>query len=200
MNVDRAILYAGRPYRANMGVRSRQRKLREIMRGRCRGTAMVGSRAARAYRQGMTRLFLPMAALSMIAALPATAQPAEDNAQVRAAADAFNAAQQRGDGAALERLLAPDFLFVRGSGRIGDRRDFIAGFTNPASKMEPFVIRDPLFLRVSADVAIVGGEAWIKGIENGKPITEHFRYSDTFARRDGRWMAVYTQITGLPTQ
>jgi ketosteroid isomerase-like protein len=136
----------------------------------------------------------------MVAAFPATAQPTDDNAQVRAAAHAFEEAQQRSDGAALERLLAPDFLFVRGSGRIGDRRDFIAGFTTPGAKIEPLVIRDPLFLRVSTDVAIVGGEAWIKGVENGKPFAQHFRYSDTFARRDGRWLVVYTQITGLPAQ
>lgn len=135
-------------------------------------------------------------ALSLPLAAPALA--ADDNAEVRAVAKAFDDAQHHGDGAALERLLAPDYLFVRASGRVGDRRDFIAGFTAPGQKLEPFTIRDPLFLRVTGDVAIVGGEAWVKGVEDGKPLAEHFRYSDVFARRDGRWVAVYTQVTGLP--
>lgn len=133
----------------------------------------------------------------LLSCAPAFAAP-DDNAEVRAAAKAFDDAQLHGDRAALERFLAPDFLFVRGSGRVGDRRDFIAGFTAPGQTLEPFTILDPLFLRVSGDVAIVGGEAWIKGTDGGKPITEHFRYADTFAKREGRWVVVYTQVTGLP--
>lgn len=140
-------------------------------------------------------------ALALVsAALLATtaAAQAADNAEVRAAAHAFDLAQQNGDRAALERLIAPDFLFVRGSGRIGGRQDFIDGFTGPGQKLEPFRIEDPLFLRVSPDVAIVGGEAWVKGTDNGKPFAEHFRYADTLARRDGRWVVIYVQVTGLP--
>lgn len=132
------------------------------------------------------------------AALAAPALAADDAAEVRAAAKAFDDAQVQGDRAALERLLAPDYLFVRGSGRVGDRRDFIAGFTAAGQRLEPLRIEDPLFLRVTGDVAIVGGEAWIKGVENGRPLAEHFRYSDVFAKRDGRWLVVYTQVTGLP--
>jgi ketosteroid isomerase-like protein len=128
------------------------------------------------------------------------AQAPDANADIRAAAQAFDDAQLKGDRAALEAMLAPDFLFVRGSGRIGDRGDFIAGFTNPNAKLEPFVIVDRLFVRVAPDVAIVGGEARVKGVENGKPIAEHFRYSDMFAKRDGRWVVVYVHMTGLPAK
>lgn len=141
------------------------------------------------------RALMMLAVAAATAAAPALAQA--DNAEVRAAAKAFDAAQTQGDAAALERMLAPDFLFVRGSGRVGDRRDFIAGFTAAGQKLEPFTLIDPLFLRVTGDVAIVGGEARVKGMDGGKPFTEHFRYSDTFVKRDGRWIVVYTQVTGL---
>lgn len=142
-----------------------------------------------------------MMKIALFAATLAIAAPvlaADDNAEVRAAAKAFDEAQLKGDRAALERFLAPDFLFVRASGRIGDRRDFIDGFTSATQKLEPFTIVDPLFIRASGDVAIVGGEAWIRGTDGGKPIAEHFRYSDTFAKREGRWVVVYTQVTALP--
>jgi ketosteroid isomerase-like protein len=138
--------------------------------------------------------------VAALAAFPAIAQAPDGNAEIRAAAQRFDDAQLHGDGATLEAMLAPDFLFVRGSGRIGDRRDFIAGFTDPNTKLEPFAITDRLFIRVSPEVAIVGGEARIKGTDHGKPVAEHFRYSDTFARRDGRWVVVYTQVTGLPAK
>ena len=80
----------------------------------------------------MTRTLL---AALLLAAIPALAQAPGDNAEVRAAAKAFDQAQRHGDRAALERLLAPAFLFVRGSGRVGDRADFIAGFTAPGIRL-----------------------------------------------------------------
>lgn len=137
-------------------------------------------------------------ALAVLVAAPAAAQAPSDNAEVRAAAQAFDDAQLRGDRAVLERMLAPDFLLVHGSGRIGDKKDFIDGFTDPNAHLDPFDIRDRLFLRPTADTAIVGGEAWVTGTDHGKAFKQHFRYSDYFARRNGAWMVVYTQVTPLP--
>lgn len=145
-------------------------------------------------------LFVAALGGAPVLAQEAPSQPAESNAEIRAAAQAFDDAQLHGDRAVLEAMLADDFLFVRGSGRIGDRRDFIAGFTDPKSKLDPFQITDRLFLRVSPDVAIVGGEARVTGSDSGKRFAEHFRYADTFAKRGGRWIVIYTQVTGLPAK
>jgi len=131
-------------------------------------------------------------------ATPALAQTPPDNAEVRAASQAFDDAQLHGDRAVLERMLASDFLLVHGSGRVGDRKDFIDGFTDPNSHLEPFEISDRLFIRPSPDTAIVGGEAWVRGTDNGKPFKQHFRYSDYFAKRNGQWVVVYVQVTPLP--
>jgi ketosteroid isomerase-like protein len=136
--------------------------------------------------------------LALLASAPLTAQAPGPNAEVLAAAAAFNLAQQQGDRAALERLLAPDFLFVRASGRIGDRREFIAGFTTPGVRFDPLVVTDRLLLRVAPDVVVAGGEALLKGVDNGTALRQHFRYSDTFVRRDGRWMVAFSQVTTLP--
>lgn len=141
---------------------------------------------------------LPLLAAALALGTTAQAQAPDANTEIRAAAQAFDDAQLKGDRAALEAMLAPDFLFVLGSGRVGGRRDFIEGFTNPNARLQPFEISDRLFIRVSPDVAILGGEARVKGTENGKPIAEHFRFSDTFAKRDGRWVVVYVHVTGLP--
>lgn len=137
-------------------------------------------------------------ALAVLIAAPAAAQAPSDNAEVRAAAQAFDDAQLHGDRAVLERMLAPDFLLVHGSGRIGDKKDFIDGFTDPNAHLDPFDIKDRLFLRPTADTAIVGGEAWVTGTDHGKAFKQHFRYSDYFAKRNGAWVVVYTQVTALP--
>ncbi|WP_420140278.1 nuclear transport factor 2 family protein [Sphingomonas sp.] len=143
---------------------------------------------------------IPAALLILTPLIPVAAQTptVPDLAELRGAADAFRIAQERGDKAELERLLAPDFLFVRASGRVGDRREFIDGFTAPGIKLDPIRVSDPLLIRVSAEVAIVGGEAWLRGTQNGAALAQHYRFNDTFARRGGRWQVVYTQITPLP--
>jgi ketosteroid isomerase-like protein len=145
----------------------------------------------------MMRGILWTASLLAIAA-PVFSQTPPGNAEILAAAQAFDDAQLHGDRAALERMLAADFLLVHGSGRVGDRKDFIDGFTDPKSRLEPFEITDRLFVRPSPDTAIVGGEARVRGTDDGKPFSQHFRYSDIFARRNGQWMVVYAQVTPLP--
>lgn len=140
-----------------------------------------------------------MIAALLLATATASATPAPgSNAEILAAAQAFDDAQLHGDRAVLERMLAPDYLLVHGSGKVGDRKDFIDGFTDPQTRLEPFEIKDKLFLRPIPDTAIVGGEAWVRGTDHGTPFRQHFRYSDIFARRAGQWVVIYTQVTPLP--
>lgn len=156
----------------------------------------IGSDWRGAYAQSMLRP-LVLASLVLAGSTGSSAQT-PSNADIRAVADAFDSAQQHRDRAALEAMLAPDFLIVYGSGKVGGRADFIAGFTAPGGSLDPFVITDRLFLRVSPDVAIVGGDGRMSGTENGQRFARHFRYSDTFVRRDGKWWAIFTQVTPLP--
>lgn len=134
-----------------------------------------------------------LAPLLLLAALAAP----DDNAAPRAAAQAFETAQRTSNGAALARLLAPDFLFVRGSGRVGNREEYVAGFSAPGDRVTALDVTDRLFLRAGPDVAIAGGEARIKGSQGGQPFGNHYRFSDMLVRRGGQWLVVYAQVTGL---
>ena len=137
-------------------------------------------------------------AAAFILAPAAMAQALDSNAEIRQVVEAFDMAQQHRDRAALEALLAPDFLIVHGSGKVGGRADFISGFTAPGGSLDPFVITDRMFLRIAPDVAVAGGDGRVSGIEDGKRFAEHFRYADTFVKRDGKWLAIFTQVTPLP--
>jgi ketosteroid isomerase-like protein len=116
-------------------------------------------------------------------------------AAVKAAAADFDRAQLRGDRAAIERYLASDFVFVRGAGVVADRNAFIAAFTGPKTRLEPFVVEHPIAIRLADSAVIIGGEVTLKGTDNGEPFSEHFRFSDIFQWRDDRWQVVYTQVT-----
>jgi ketosteroid isomerase-like protein len=114
---------------------------------------------------------------------------------VKAAAAEFDQAQLRGDKQMIERYLASDFVFVRGAGVVSDRNAFIAAFTDPKTHLEPFVVEHPVAIRLADTAVIIGGEATLKGTDNGEPFSEHIRYADIFQLRDGRWQVVYTQVT-----
>ena len=114
-----------------------------------------------------------------------------------AASRAFDDAQFRGDVATLERFLAPDFRYVRGSGRIAGRREFIANFTDPAQHLDPFVITDRRVIALGRDAVVVAADGVISGTNAGQPFREHFRFADTFVRRDGRWRVAYVQVTPI---
>lgn len=140
----------------------------------------------------MRHLLLALVAPLLIAAAPDT------ESEVKAAAQAFDQAQLAGDKAVLERMVADDFIIVRGSGRRADKRDFIAGWTTPGVTFQPLQIQDPVYVRLGPDAAIVGGRVELHGAENGKPFVERFHFSDVFARRAGRWQVVFVQVTPTP--
>lgn len=139
---------------------------------------------------------MPKKLLVLIAAILLCAATATQH-DVMTASDEFDAAQLHSDRATLERYLASDMIFVRGSGKVTGREEFIATFTSPGLKLEPFEVPDRRFIALGKDAGIVAGEAILRGTEDGKAFVEHIRYADTFARRDGRWQVVYVQVTPL---
>ena len=140
----------------------------------------------------MRTLLLTAVAPLLIAAAPT---PETD---VKAAARAFDQAQLSGDRAALERMVADDFLMIDGAGQKNDRKEFIAGWTSPGTTYEPLVIHDPVYVPLGPTAALVGGRVELKGAENGKPFVSRFHFSDVFAWRDGRWQVVFVQVTRTP--
>lgn len=136
-----------------------------------------------------------------IAAAVATGSPAGARSnlegEIQAVSKTFDDAQFRHDVKGLDHLLAADFKFVRGSGKLTDRADFIRGFADAEVKFEPFVITNRIFVPLAPDAGIVGGEGIIRGTDHGQAFEEHFRYADTFRRRGSGWEVAYVQVTPL---
>lgn len=146
----------------------------------------------------MIRLCVLFALLGCHAA-PRASTPSRDIvADAKAAATEFDAAQLRADRAAMDRFLAADFIFVRGSGKVAGRDEFIAAFTDPDQKLEPFQITNPIALRLGDATVLIGGDGVITGTAGGKPFVERLRYADIFQWRDGRWQVIYVQVTPQP--
>jgi ketosteroid isomerase-like protein len=141
---------------------------------------------------------LLLAAAALSASLAPGPVEAEAPAALVAFADAFDRAQLAKDGAALERMVADDLIFIDGSGVRKDKKAFIAGWTDPGDRFEPIQLIDRTFTRLGPDAWIVGAEVTLKGISDEKPFSSRFRFADTFRRTGGRWRAVHIQVTRMP--
>ncbi len=147
----------------------------------------------------MMRLAAP-ALLFLIAACGAPAQPAGSAATpegYREAAAAFDAAIAAKDQAALQRLIADDFLWVRGSGAMGDKAAFIAALAAPSIRIEPFRPAEPRWI-TSSDSALLAATNTLRGTADGEPFVDRHRFADHWLWRDGTWQLVYAQVTPAP--
>lgn len=133
----------------------------------------------------------------LAAAMPTVTLAASNSneAEVRTVARAFDAAQLAKEGKALDRFLADDLVFVRGSGVLAGKKEFIAAFTAPGIHFDPITILKPTYVQLGPDAGIVGGETTLTGVEDGVPFSEHIRYANTFHRVGDTWKVVHVQVT-----
>lgn len=113
-------------------------------------------------------------------------------------ADAFDRAQLTQDRAAMERMIADDFVFVDGSGRRQGKKEFIQGWMTPGDRYDPLVLVDRVVVPLGPDGAVVNAETNLTGISGGKRFASRFRFADSFRRVGGRWEVAHIQVTRIP--
>src|ERR1700730_3815818 len=92
-----------------------------------------------------------------------------------------------GDAASLEKLLAPDYVYTNQDGQMASRAEMVSGLQSGTTKYDTFTVGD-MKVHVYGDAAVVTGNGHLKGTENGKPVDEQIRFTDTWVKRDGRWV------------
>jgi len=133
-------------------------------------------------------------AITLALGVPTVALAAPLPADLAAAAHAYDAAQVNGDRAALERLVADDYVLVNGAGQVQDKAKLIADYVAPGFKLDPFTIEAPVE-KVFGDTALLGGRVNMTGVDGGQRFALVVRFVDTWAKRDGQWRVVYSQVT-----
>ena len=126
-----------------------------------------------------------MAAAARAASLPSDL--------AKAVAD-YDAAQIKGDGAELKRLLADDYTLVNSRGSVENKAQLIADYTAPGYKLDPFVVMEPIE-KVWTDGAVMGGLATLSGTDDGKHFEVTLRFADIWAKRHGAWQVIYTHVS-----
>jgi uncharacterized protein (TIGR02246 family) len=123
-----------------------------------------------------------------------TADGAEEQAVIKVERE-WAAALVKNDVAALERILAKEYV-ENADGEVWTRADALKAFRSGALKFESLDIPD-LSVHVFGDVAIATMTAKPKGTFMGTPLPPLQRSTDLLVKRDGRWQAISTQNTTI---
>jgi ketosteroid isomerase-like protein len=97
---------------------------------------------------------------------------------------------QRGDVARFEQILAGDFLCSNPDGSLADRAAFLEQTARPVT-ISGLTAHDVL-VRILGDVAIIHAST---SYTTADGMERRGRYTDVWARRDGRWLAVSAHVT-----
>jgi len=97
------------------------------------------------------------------------------------------------DGAALSRIVAPDWHAQNHKGKYYDRTAMIHEVVSGHEKLTSEVNHDLRVTFIGNDVAAVHGMDDETGIVNGKKISEVYSWLDVYQKRNGHWVAVASQ-------
>ena len=101
------------------------------------------------------------------------------------------------DIATLDSLLADDLVYTHSSARLDTKQSLIVGMTSGSTvytSLEPSDVKAQDF----GDTVVLTGIAQIKVSANGAANSFGVRFTDVYARRNGRWQMVTWQSTRLP--
>lgn len=132
----------------------------------------------------------------------AHADPAGDRTAVAALDTAYQAAVKANDAAAMDRILAADFVLVLSNGTVVTRAELLADATKRTVTYErQEEDAGTQTVRVYGDTAVVTARLWIKGSQGASPMMFKLWFSDTYVRTPTGWRYAFGQAAGhLPTE
>ena len=120
--------------------------------------------------------------------------PGDDKSVVAALDTAYQAAVKNNDVAALDRILAEDFILVTGKGRTYTKADLLKEAQSKNVIYERQEDSDQT-VRLWADTAVVTALLWAKGSQDGKQFEHRLWFSDTYVRTPKGWRYVFGQAS-----
>jgi ketosteroid isomerase-like protein len=122
--------------------------------------------------------------------MAATGSEAADHDALTALNRDYIASVQNGDVKRFDEILAAEFYCSNPDGNLLDRAGFLAQTARPVTITG--LVSEDVLIRLFGDVAIIHGRTRYTTAE-GRAASG--RYTDVWARRDGRWLAVSAHVT-----
>lgn len=128
-------------------------------------------------------------------AQPAPVSPAADEQAIRDVEKALCEAFRIGDADAIARYEDATYTLTNSKGQVTGRADDIADAKKGVRYTE-FRNHDTT-VRLYGDAAITLGITSVKGVSDGKPFAQDFRFTDTWIRRADGWKIAASHATRI---
>jgi ketosteroid isomerase-like protein len=147
---------------------------------------------SRRLARGISMRQFAFALLAAILSVPAFAQDSCDLLHKRT--QAFSDAGQRGDGAAMAKMLDPDVIFFNETGEKATRADMAGATPTAAGAPIRTITTTDWDCKVHGDVAVA---SFIDVLEQGKPGETKFRSVETWRKEGAAWKMIGSETLTL---
>jgi len=137
---------------------------------------------------------LAFAATAPVAAADEAAKAPSVSQAVQQLEKDWAAAEQSGDADKLGQILGDDWTAWDLDGKKSTKAEFVDGMKAGKMKLESMEFGH-MDVKVLGNVAVVQGSDTEKSTYNGKDSSGKYVWTDVFAKRDGKWVAVRSQVT-----
>ncbi|HEX8736645.1 MAG TPA: nuclear transport factor 2 family protein [Pyrinomonadaceae bacterium] len=140
----------------------------------------------------------PILLLTLLTCCYASAQNAEQ--EVRKLERAWLDAYEQHDAKAMDAIVADDFTITFTDGSIQTKPQILNMIKAPrgANNPPPKFYTEETQARVYGDTVILIGRVITEWQQNGKPMKEQNRYTDTYVKRGNRWQVVASHLSNVP--
>ena len=104
-------------------------------------------------------------------------------------------AYMKGDATALKNIEADDFTICEPDGSVTTKAEDVKSVTDKKFVLKTATMSDYKCRMIGENAAVVTAMLKMSGSDEGKEFSGDFRAIDVFEKKDGKWMAVASQLT-----
>jgi ketosteroid isomerase-like protein len=119
-----------------------------------------------------------------------------DEHEVRTVEREWGDAFERRDFAALDRIMADEYILTDPLGNVRGKAESLAALETNEVLFES-TKSDNVNVRINGDTAVVTGRSTFRGRYKGWSMAGKYQYTDVLVKRSGSWQAVSSHITAL---
>jgi len=133
--------------------------------------------------------------LVMVAGLATAGFGGSADAELKAIEEKWLDAYMKSDASFLKNLEAEDYTIIEPEGVVGTKSDDVKSVTDKKFVLKSATMSEFKCRMIGENAAVVTAMLKMSGSDDGKEFSGDFRGIDVFEKKDGKWMAVASQLT-----
>lgn len=134
-----------------------------------------------------------MLSLVLTAAANSGAPQMDDSSKIIAMENLWNQMQLNHDATAMEKMIDDDFVLTDYDGGVLNKAQFLDSIKDMSIKLTQ-EMSEGMKLHAHGNTVVITGATREKGTQNGKPFAHNGRFTDTWIKKDGRWLCVASHL------